>query len=388
MTRHMIKPLALAMLASGTFVQAPTASAEVEINLRTFYMNRDFTEGTAQHREALTQAVRLDYKGQVTDSIMVGASLFSNARIHDDGDSHLTGLLTSNTSEGYAKLGQVYADFNFNENLSLRVGRWVMGTSLLNDSDSRATPSSTQAIKMTAAFDKGQAYFVYTDRASSKTESQFKQYLDGNGDDYGIALIGGDIALENGVSLAAAYGDADSYKEQLYLNAGVQVSDNISLAVHHYRGDGSGTNAAFDSNLTNLIASYSMENLKLSAGYQTVSGDSGYDYTWGGQDDNGLQTSNSVQILDFNNQDEDSWQLRADYQVSSIAGLSMMARHTWGDYTNGGLEVDESETNLEMAYTLAGGSLKGLNLRMRVSHVEADAFDDINELRLIANYNF
>ncbi len=388
MNPHVVKPLALAMFASATFVTVPSASAEVNINLRTFYMNRDFTEGSSDHREALTQAVRLDYSGKITESMGIGASLFSNARIHDDGDSNLTGLLTSDTSEGYAKLGQVYADFNFGDRMSLRLGRWVMGTALLNDSDSRATPSSTQAIKLKAAFDSGQVYFVYSDRASSKTESQFKQYLDGNGNDYGIALIGGDIALDNGVSLAAAYGDADGFKEQLYLNAGMQLSDTVTMAIHHYRGDGEGTNAAFDSNLTNLMASYQLDNLKLSAGYQTVSGDSGYNYTWGGQDDNGLQTSNSVQILDFNNQDEDSWQLRADYQVESIAGLTMMARHTWGEYTSGSQEVDESETNFEMAYTLASGSLEGLNLRMRASHVEADAFDDINEIRLIANYSF
>ena len=387
MIRTTLKPLAFALTAATLATQAPAVFADVNVDLRTFYFNRDFSEGTNDQREALTQALRIDYVGQATDSLVFGASLFANLKLDGNGDDQLTGLLNSE-SNSYAKLGQIYADYSFTDTLSVRVGRWVMGTALLNDSDSRATPSSTQAIQLTNKYDNGQVYVLYSDRASSKTGSAFKRYTDGNGDDYGVAIIGGDIVLDNGLSLAAAYGNADGFKEQTYLNAGFNVTDNVALALHHYIGDGQGTNAAFDSNLTNLVASYTMDNLRLSAGYQTVSGDSAYNYFWGGQDDNGLQTSNSVQINDFNNQDEDSWQLRADYTVAAVQGLSVMARHTDGEYTNAGNKVDESETNVEMAYAVQGGALEGLNLRMRVSHVEADAYDDINEIRLIANYSF
>ncbi len=296
--------------------------------------------------------------------------------------------MDSDDGDSYAKLGQIYADYSFNDSISIRVGRWVIGSVLLSDSDSRATPSSTQAIQLTNQFDKGQFYALYSDRASSKTDTSFTKYTDANGDDYGIVIVGGDIVLENGLSLAAAYGDADNYKQQTFLNAGFQVNENVALSLAHYNGEGEGTNAAFDSNLTNLAASYQFDNLKLSAAYQTISGDTGYDFTWGGDDDNVLQTSHSVQIMDFNRQDEDSWQLRADYAVSSIKGLSLMARHTWGDYTDSGSTVDEAETNVDVVYQLQSGSLQGLNLHMRLSNVNADAYDDINEVRLIANYSF
>lgn len=388
MTHNMIKPLSLALFANAVLVYAPSAAAEIDVHLRTFYMHRDFKENIAEHREALTQAVHLNYYGEITDSISLGASAYLNLRIHDDGDSNLTGLLTTDNGEGYAKLGQIYADVSLTDNTFLRAGRWFTGTPLLNDSDSRATPSSTQAIKLTATYDQGQAYIIYTDRAASKTGSHFKRYDDGNGNDHSVALVGGDFVLSNDISFVAAYGKADSYKDQLYLNASIPVSDEVMVGLHHYRGDGDGTNAAFDSNLSNIHASYLFDNLKLSVGYQTVSGDSGYDYAWGGEDDNGLQTSNSVQILDFNRLDEDSWQVRADYQVASVPGLNMMARHTWGDYMSGNTEVDESETNFEMKYTLGEGSLDGLSLRMRVSHVEADVYENIDELRLIVNYSF
>ncbi len=385
MLRTTIKPVALAL---ATVTMAPAALADVNVDLRTFYFNRDFSEGTSDNREALTQALRVDFVHQAMDSLQLGASLFANVKLHDDGDSQLTGLLDSDDGSGYAKLGQIFADYSFTDNLSVRAGRWVVNTPLLNDSDSRATPSSTQAIKLTNSFDGGQFYLLYSDRASAKTDSSFTKYRDANGESYGIALIGGDVALGNGVNLAAAYGDADGYSQQAFLSADWQVNDQVGVGLIHYNGDGQGANSGFDASLSNLYASYKINNLKLRLGYQTVSGDSGYDYLWGGDDDNSLMTTNAVQIMDFNRQDEDSWQLRADYAVASVPGLSLMARHTDGEYTDGGATVDEAETNVEASYTLGGGTLEGLKLRMRLSHVEADAYDDINEVRLIANYSF
>lgn len=385
MLRMTMKPLAIALAATTL---APAAWADLNVDLRTFYFNRDFSEGSSDKREALSQALRVDYGQQVNDSFAVGASLFANAKLHDGGDSHLTGVLTSDDGEGYAKLGQLFADFAFNETVSVRVGRWVVDTPLLNDSDSRATPSSTQAIKLSGSFSQGEVYALYSDRASSKTGSAFKKYEDGNGDSYGIAIVGGSTTLANGVALTAAYGHADGYSKQAFFSVAGKPSDDLSLELIHYNGEGEGTNSAFDASLTNLAASYALDNLKLTASYQTVSGDSGYAYGWGGQDDNSLMTWNAVQINDFNNQDEDSWQLRADYAFSAVPGLSAMIRHVEGEYTSGAAEVDEAETNFELKYAVKGGSLDGLNLRMRVSHVDADAYDDINEVRLIANYRF
>jgi len=388
MLRTTLKPLVFALTAATAATQAPAVMADVNVDLRTFYFNRDFSEGTNESREALTQALRVDYVGQATDSLTLGASLFANVKLADDGDSANTGLLDEN-EDGYAKLGQIFADFSFTDTLSVKAGRWVVDTPLLNDSDSRATPSSTQAIKLSNSYESGKVYVLYSDRASGKTDSSFTKYRDGNGDSYGVALIGGDITLENGLTLTAAHGHADGFAKQTYLSAGMQVNDQVAVGLIHYIGDGEGTNTAnLDANMTNVFGSYTMGNLKLSAGYQTVSGDTAYNYGWGGADDNGLMTTNAVQIMDFNNQDEDSWQLRADYTVAAVQGLSVMARHTDGEYTNAGNKVDEAETNFEMAYAVQGGALEGLNLRMRVSHVEADAYDDINEIRLIANYGF
>jgi len=216
MLRKLIAPLAVLLTMTSL---VPGAMAETKVGLRTFYMNRDFS-GDTESREAFTQAFRVDHESEIVDSLTIGASLFANAKISESGDSEKTGLLDSETGKGYAKLGQIFAQYTYGDMFSLRAGRWVMDTPLLNDSDSRGTPSSTQAVKLTGSYKGLTAYALYSDRASAKTNEDFEKYTDANGDDYEIVIAGGDLALENGLSFAAAYGDADGYATQTYLNAG------------------------------------------------------------------------------------------------------------------------------------------------------------------------
>lgn len=376
------KLLPIAIVAATAATQAPAALADLNVDLRTFYFNRDFSEGSAPNRVALTQAIRVDYTNELTDRIAIGASLFANAKLDGHGDDQSTGLLTSN-SNSYAKLGQIFADVKLAENASVRLGRWVVNTPLLNDSDSRATPSSTQAVKLSGNVADVDLYALYSDRASAKADASFEKY---GTDSDGLVLIGGGTKLDNGISLHAAYGESDNFLSQAYFNA-AYTTDQLLVDFHHYDSEGEGSNTQ-DATLTNLAAQYSFGNLALTGSFQTVGGDTAYGYTWGGNDDNGLVTWNAVQIMDFNNKDEDSFQVRADYAFAGIQGLKAMVRHTWGEYNNGGTDVDEAETNAELKYTLQSGELTGLSLRMRLSHVEADAYNDINEVRLIANYSF
>lgn len=240
-------------------------------------------------------------------------------------------------------------------------------------------------------------YGIYSDRASGKTESPFREYT-ANGETYDLVVLGGGYTFENGLGLNVAYGVADDYLSQAYVNASysLDLGDSRSLLIdaYHYDGEADGAlygDSDYNSTLSNIAARYSMGDLALTASYQTVGGDDAYDYSWDGfnHDDMGLMTWNAVQIQDFNRKDEDSWQLRADYKVAAVPGLKAMVRHTEGEYDNGGAaDVDEAETNVDVTYALQKGSLEGLSLRLRYSHVEADAYNDIDEIRLIANYSF
>ena len=57
------------------------------------------------------------------------ASAFANMKLDGSDDDQSIGTLTSG-SNGYAKLGQLYADVVFSEGITLGLGRWVTSKAL------------------------------------------------------------------------------------------------------------------------------------------------------------------------------------------------------------------------------------------------------------------
>src|SRR3546814_13268429 len=97
-----------------------------------------------------------------------------------------------------------------------------------------------------------------------------------------------------------------------------------------------------------------------------MSGDTGFAYVAGG--DNAL--INLLQINDFGNQDERSWQVRYDYDFAAmgILGLSLMTRYVSGDNVDRGAGASEGETwarNTDITYVIQSGQLKNLSLKLR-----------------------
>lgn len=399
-------PLALA-IAAGTLVATPAAFAANEpslnINLRTLYFNRDFRDGTdaraeGEDRVAASQAVRVDYTSPYyNDVIGFDASIFGALKLDGRGGDENIGMLKADRddTDSYAKLAQAFVKVKLGENTELRAGRMVLETALLYDDDSRSTPSSTQAIKLDTKLGGANLYAIYSDRAVNMSGTKFQKY-EANGEEYDLYVIGGSYTFANGLSVQAAHGIADDYLRQTYLNASYPIKlangDSMLIDAHYYDGsdDGDLYGGDYDSNLFNLAGRYTTGDLTLTLSYQNVGGDNGYDYSWGGEDNNILMVWNSVQYLDFNSADEESVQVRADYNVAAVPGLSLMARHTEGWDIDAGLEDDleERETDLEAKYVFQAGALEGLSLRARVAHVESEQFSDVDEFRLIANYGF
>ncbi|MBA4502737.1 OprD family outer membrane porin [Marinobacterium marinum] len=395
-------PLALAIAAS-TLATAPAAFAADEpslnINLRTLYFNRDFHNG-AEDRVAASQAIRVDYVSPYYNNLIgFDASVFGALKLDGRKADEQIGMLKADGShtDSYAKLGQAFVKVKLGDSAMLRAGRMVLATPLLQDDDSRSTPSSTQAVKLDANLGGADLYALYSDRAVSMSGTKFNKYS-ANGEDYDLYLLGGGYTFANGMSVHLAHGVADDYMRQTYVNAAYPIKlangDSLLIDAHYYDGsdDGALYGSDYDSSLFNLAGRYTTGDLALTLSYQKVGGDDGYDYSWDGfkNDNNVLMTWNSVQVLDFNNADEESVQVRADYSVSAVPGLSLMARHTEGWDIDGALDDDlkESETDLEAQYVFQAGSLEGLALRARIAHIESEAGQDIDEIRLIANYGF
>ncbi len=122
-------------------------------------------------------------------------------------------------------------------------------------------------------------------------------------------------------------------------------------------------------------------------GYQKMSGDTGFAYI------NGTDPFlvNYVQIGDFANKDEKSWQVRYDYNFAAIGipGLTFMTRYLTGDDVDlgaAGNSGKEWERNTDIAYVFQEGPLKNFGVKWRNATVRSNFANDLDENRLILSY--
>ena len=398
---------------------AMTSDSRIDLGLRNFYFNRDFrqhrTDSASNHKPSLSetwaQSARIDLRsGYFADIIGLDASWYGALKLVGDDEKYGSGVLRDRSAtvknghlvarqESYNKLGQAYLKARFSSedlNTHLKAGRLFIDTPLLNDSDSKATPSSTQGVLAELNYDNFGLYGIYSDRASGNTESGFKKYENSHGDSWDIHILGASANFDNGIGINFATGRAKEYLKQNYFNASytANINDTSSLLLDGYyqtaKDDGRKYNDTLDSTLWNTAARLTRDTLSFTLSYQKVDGDT-FDYSWGGSDSSGLATWNSVQYLDFNQKDEKSWQGRIDYSFANLGmpGLSVMTRYIKGDYKDGNNnKADEWERDTDIKYAFQQGSLAGLSITFRNATVRGSNKDNaIDENRLIIDYS-
>jgi len=158
-----------------------------------------------------------------------------------------------------------------------------------------------------------------------------------------------------------------------------------------------GVRESRENTIWSLAAAYTFDAHTLTLAHQRSTGDAGYDY---GIDGGGsIWLANSVQVKDFNAEDETSWQARYDLDMATfgVPGLSFMARYVAGDnatlYKGTTQIADDAsrwERNFEAKYVVQEGAAKDLSLRLRQATVRSDeAFgssNDLEDVRVIVEY--
>lgn len=406
--------LSLSQVAHADFIGDSKATVEA----RNFYFNRDFRqEGAAQHKqEEWAQGFILRAESGYTEgTVGFGADAIGMFGFKlDSGDGTAgSGLLVPDRSSGgsqdnYSGLA-VAAKAKISKS-TLRVGGMQFKNQAIASSDSRLLPQVFQAGHLVSqeidglTLDMGHVREVngrnsndYEDIAlttsiNSRTGALGTRgiAITGGATTDSFSFFGGNYKITK--DLTAGYYHSkleDMYKQNSFSLVHVlPLADKQTLKTDlRYARSTDDSRSNIDNKALGAMVTYGLDGHAFGLGYQKMSGDTGFAYI------NGTDPFlvNYVQIGDFANKDEQSWQARYDFNFASIGipGLTFMTRYLTGDNVELGAnrsEGKEWERNSELMYVFQEGALKNLGVRLRNATVRSNFANDIDENRLIVSY--
>ena len=397
--------LGISTMASAAFLDDSKASVE----LRNFYMNRDFRESGASQSKAdeWAQGFIMKIESGYTDG-PVGFGLDAvgllGVKLDSSPDRSGTGILqrdleTKRAQDDYGSAGLTAKAKVSNTTLHIGTLQPILPVVMRNDS--RLLPNTYRGAWLQSkeveglTLDAGKLTDIsYRDSSDSEEMTVF------NGGARNIVLgstktsdeflfAGGKYQFSPELTASYYYGGLDGiYKQHnTQLVHVLPLGDNQSFKtdLRYVRStDDGGSNV--DNNAFGALFTYKIGGHGFTGGYQKMSGDTGFAYVSGG--DNML--INLLQINDFGNQDEKSWQVRYDYDFAAagIPGLTLMTRYVSGDNVAlaAGGEGKEWERDTDIAYVVQNGPLKNFGMKVRNATVRSNFGSDLNETRLILSY--
>ncbi|SFQ34453.1 outer membrane porin, OprD family [Geopseudomonas sagittaria] len=394
----------LAPLAHAGFVEDSSAT----LTTTNIYLNRDFREGDGQNkREEWGQGFLLDIQSGYTDgSVGVGLDALGMLGVKLDSGGGRTGtdLLPvqddGGTPDQFGRLG-LTAKVKVSAT-ELRYGSHVPELPVVKASDSRLLPQVFEGGLLTSkeiaglTFTGGRLSQVI-DRASTNSEdlilnSKNRRFPGGVTSDH-LDLAGLDYQFSKSLSGRYYFADLDDVYRQHYfgllakqpLGAGTLSAD---LRLMLSDDSGAANAGEIDNRALNGMLGYGLGAHKFSLGYQQMSGDTGYAYI----DGSDPFLVNFVQINDFANADERSWQARYEYDFAGLGvpGLGFLARYVKGDnaeVAGSSAEGREWERDLELKYVVQSGPLKDLYVRLRNASFRSSFASDADENRVIVGYS-
>lgn len=397
--------LSIAGPASAAFIDDSKASIE----LRNFYMNRDFRnhDATQAKAEEWAQGFLLKIESGYTEGPIgfgVDALGLLGVKLDSSPDRSGTGILQRDSSgipqDDYATAG-LTAKAKMSST-TLHVGTLQPLIPVLLRNDSRLLPNIYRGAWLQSKEVEGLTLDLgMLDRASLRDSSNYEEMAVFNGGARNIQLgntatsdefmfAGGRYQFMPELTGSYYYGGLDGIYKQHNVNLVhvLPIGDNQSFKtdLRYVRStDDGGSNV--DNNAFGALFTYRIGGHGFTGGYQKMSGDTGFAYISGA--DNSL--INLLQINDFGNQDEQSWQVRYDYDFAAmgIPGLSLMTRYVTGDNVERGAGLSEGkewERNTDIGYVVQSGPLKNLGLKVRNATVRSNFGSDMDETRVILSY--
>jgi hypothetical protein len=394
-------------VANAAFIEDSSAS----LTATNIYLNRDFRENTQPRkqqnkREEWGQGLWLDMKSGYTEgTVGFGLDAMGLLGIKLDSGKGRTGtdLLPVQDDGGTPdQFGRVSATAKVKiSSTELRYGSHVPELPVVKASDSRLLPQVFEGGLLTSSELEGLTFTggrlnKVIDRASTNSEKMLlnskNSRFAGDIEADHLDLAGVDYQFAKGVTGRYYFADLDDiYRQHFFglltshkLGAGTLSSD-VRYIVS--RDSGAANAGKVDNQAFNAMLSYGLGSHKFGLGFQDMSGDTGFAYI----DGSDPFLVNFVQINDFANANERSWQARYDYNFASVGvpGLTFMTRYIRGDDAEVAGSDDhggEWERNIEFKYVVQNGPLKDLYVRVRNASFHSDFARDADENRIIVGY--
>ncbi|NMY36261.1 MULTISPECIES: OprD family porin [unclassified Pseudomonas] len=403
-----------AQTQAGGFIEDSTAKLEA----RTVYFNRDFRDGStsspqgASKREETAQGFILNVQSGYTQGTvgfgldalgMLGLKLDSSPADSNSGLLPSTGSDPRRSKDQYAKIG-VTAKMRLSDTV-LKYGALLPDLPLLKYNDGRLLPNmfngamlvSRDVNDLTIMASRLNRYTARdsTDPQDLRLNCKNKRYSCNITADH-FNMYGLDYKVNDRLTAQYHYAELeDIYRQQFVgLLANQPIGPGVlSADVRLFKSDDAGSAKAstIDNRALGAMLGYSLGGHKVSAGWQRMNGDSSMPYL----DGSNPYLVNYLQVNDFANAQERSWQLRYDYDFKAMGynGWSFMTRYVNGDnikVVGRAEEGKEWERDTEVKYIVQSGTFKDLSLRFRNATYRTNYSKfarDVDETRLIVSYN-
>ena len=409
--------LAIPTMAQAAFIEDTKAGLE----LRNFYFNRDYrqdnsaTSSTFQSKQdewAQGFILRVE-SGYTEGTVGFGVDALGLLGVKlDSGGSGVdrrtgTGLLPAGASgapDDYSELG-LTAKAKISKSV-LKVGTLQLKNPAIATSDSRLLPAAMRGAQLVSNEIDGLTLDLgYIDQINDRNSTNYEDMVvntSGKGiniDGVSVArsgvesdefvYLGGTYKVTKDLSASYYYSNLEDFYKQHALNLVhvLPIADGQSLKTDlRYQRSKDDGNTNVDNKAFGAMVTYSLSGHSFGLGYQKMSGDTGFAYVGGNIDP---YLVNYVQIGDFANADEKSWQARYDFNFASIGipGLTIMTRYLTGEDFGANGDGKEWERDTDIGYTFQEGALKNLNLKWRNATFRSNGTgNDIDENRLIVSY--
>ncbi|AHY42678.1 outer membrane porin, OprD family [Stutzerimonas decontaminans] len=400
--------LAIPTMAQAAFIEDTKAGLE----LRNFYFNRDYREDPGQSKqEEWGQGFLLRVESGYTEGTVgfgVDALGLQGVKLYSSEDTGGSGLMPSsygNEAPGdWSSLG-LTGKAKVSETV-LKVGTLQFKNPAIGTSDSRLLPQTMQGAQIISKEIKGLTLDAgYANRINHRDSTNNQVMAVNTGGRRGVAadagfanesddfrFLGGSYQVTKDLTATYYYSNLeDLYKQHTYnLVHVLPIADGQSLKTDlRYSRSKDDGNTNVDNKALGAMVTYSLSGHSFGLGYQKMSGDTGFAYVGGATDP---YLVNYVQINDFANEDEKSWQARYDFNFASIGvpGLTFMTRYITGDNFEraNGTEGKQWERDMDIGYTFQEGALKNLNIKWRNATARNNYLraTNVDENRLIVSY--